>query len=164
MMLRNLTCLLGCLAVFLAAVSVGGASAQEAAPPCHSRLISGGIAHISALLSDTGSSLCVQGGPAAVQLEVRRTTIAAALSALFAAYQVSYRSTAALDEERDGTFRGSLRYVISRLLEGYNYVIKQQNSNLAVIIFNKKGQQAIPGQVITEANQNRVAAQVSRNH
>ena len=123
-------------------------------------MITGNLANSADSLKSevTGSLLCVQGGSAAVRLEVRQTTVAATLSALFAAYQVSYRSFIQLDEERDGKYEGPLRYVISRVLEGYNYVIKQNNSNIEVIIFNKKGKQAtLP--IVVQASKDRGVAQ-----
>ena len=160
-MLRNLT---GFAVIALAALSIG-ARAQEIPPSCHSPLITGNLANSADSLKSevTGSLLCVQGGSAAVRLEVRQTTVAATLSALFAAYQVSYRSFIQLDEERDGKYEGSLRYVISRVLEGYNYVIKQNNSNIEVIVFNKKGKQATFGPIVVQASKDRGIARVSRN-
>ena len=98
----------------------------------------------------------------AVELEVRQTAIETVLSALFGAYKISYRSTMPLNELRDGTYRGPLGYVISRVLDGYNYVIKQENGNFKIIIFNKRGKQAVPAPAITEANATREPAPVSR--
>jgi hypothetical protein len=146
-MLRSLTIAV----IAVTAASAGRVHAQDRVSPCPSRF------------EATGSTLCVQGGPTAVQLELHRTTIAAALSALFAAYRVSYRSFIQLDEERDGTYKGPLRYVISRLLEGYSYVIRQENANIEVIVFNNKGKQPVLGPVITEASHDRPIHQTSRN-
>jgi hypothetical protein len=155
--------LTGLAVIALAGLSTG-AHAQAVGSSCHSRPMRGYLPTITESLNSdgTGASLCVQGGLAAVRLDVRQTTIASALS-VFAAYQVSYRSFIQLDEQRDGTFQGSLSHVISRLLEGYNYVIKQENSKVEVIVFNKKGGQAVPNPTIAQASQERVPAQVARN-
>jgi hypothetical protein len=92
-----------------------------------------------------GSNLVrVQGDAAAVQLDVRQTTTANALSALATTFNFSYRSTISLDEELNGTYEGSLAQVISQVLEGYDYVIKHENSNLDVVVFEKSGGQAVP--------------------
>jgi hypothetical protein len=146
-MLRSLTIV---AVIAVAAVSAGRVHAQNPASPC--------LAQFEA----TGSTVCVQGGPAAVQLELHRTTIAAALSALFAAYRVSYRSSVQLDEQRDGTYKGPLRHVISRLLDGYNYAIRQENANIEVMVISKKGEQPVPGLVLTQASQDRAEIQAVR--
>jgi hypothetical protein len=162
-MLRNH--LAGFAAIAAAALSTPAVPAQDMAPPCLSRLLINAdvVNDTRATKSDaSGGVHCVRGGPTALQLEVHRTTIAAVLSALFDAFQVSYRSSVPLNETRDGTYEGSLGYVISRVLDGYNYVIKRENSNLEIIIFNKRGKQAVPGPIITEASQNRASAPVSR--
>ena len=92
-----------------------------------------------------GASVRVRGDMAAVRLDVRRTTIADVLSALNAAFDISYRSAIVLDEEINGTYAGSLRRVISRVLDSYNYVIEQQDdAKLAVIILGRRGERAIP--------------------
>ena len=91
-----------------------------------------------------GGSLRVRGDMAAVRLDARRTTIADALSALNAAFNMSYRSSIALDDEINGTYAGSLRRVISRVLDGYNYVIKQDDAKLDVIILGRRGERAAP--------------------
>jgi hypothetical protein len=89
------------------------------------------------------SLLHVQGGPAAVHLEVRQTTIAQVLAALMAAYDMSYSASIPLERLLDGTYTGSLRRVVSRVLQGYNFAIEQDNAKLVVIIFDKGGEQAI---------------------
>jgi hypothetical protein len=157
--------ILSAFAVIAAAALVTvGARAQDGALPCHSRLNHGALANnVDAPKSDpTGVSLCLQGAPGAVRLEVHQVALDAVLSALFAAYKVSYRSAVQLNEARDGRYEGTLRHVIARVLDGYNYVIKQENSHLEITIFNTKGKQAVVGPVITEASQNRVPAPVSR--
>jgi hypothetical protein len=99
----------------------------------------------TASLSDIGgASVRVRGDAAAVRLDARRTTIAGVLSALNAAFDMSYRSTIILDEEINGTYAGSLRRVISRVLDGYNFVIEQNDAKLDVIILGRRGDRAVP--------------------
>jgi hypothetical protein len=163
-MLRNLA---GFAAISAAALTTAAVRAQDMAPPCLSRLLINAdvVNKTHTPKSDARGGLqCVQGGPVALQLDVRQTTIAAVLSALSEAFKVSYHSSVPLNEIRDGTYEGSPGYVISRVLDGYNYVIKRENSNLEVIIFNKRGKQAAPGPIISEVSQRRQPAQVSRIH
>jgi hypothetical protein len=93
---------------------------------------------------DDGASLHVAGDAAAVQLDVRKTTLNDVLSALSGSFDVSYSSKIALTELRDGTYQGSLRQVIARVLDGYDYAIRQERSKLDVTVFDKVGGQAVP--------------------
>jgi hypothetical protein len=100
--------------------------------------------HAAALRPASDASLLhVQGGPAAVHLEVHRTTIAQVLAALMTAYDMSYSASIPLERLLDGTYTGSLRRVVFRVLQGYNFTIEQDNTKLVVIIFDKGGEQAI---------------------
>jgi hypothetical protein len=164
-MLRDLTC----LAVMAAAIlSSAPLRAEDTAPPCRSRLVKVELAKRADVLrfDAAGGSLCMQARPAAVQLEVRRNTIAAVLAVLSTAYRISYRSAIALDEARDGIYAGSLRHVISRLLDGYDYVITQDSSNLDIIVVDRKGEQAVPAPAVIEVSENvvRPVPHGSRTH
>jgi hypothetical protein len=88
-------------------------------------------------------SLRVQGNAEAVQLNVRHKTIGNVLSALAANFNVAYQSSSALNEELNGRYAGSLGQVLSRVLDGYNYVIKRENAKLNVIIFDRSGGRAV---------------------
>ena len=85
----------------------------------------------------------VRGDAAAVRLDASHTTIADVLSALNTSFDMSYSSWIVLDEEINGTYTGSLRRVITRVLDGYNYVIKQDNAKLDIIVLGKRGERAI---------------------
>jgi hypothetical protein len=91
-----------------------------------------------------GSMVRVRGDAATVRLDVRRATIADALAALNGAFNLSYRSAIGLDEEINGTYAGSPRRVIAHVLDGYDYVIKQNGAKLDVVIFGRHGARAIP--------------------
>ena len=73
----------------------------------------------------------------------RRTTVAQVLAALITNYDMSYSASIPLDRVLDGTYTGSLRRVVSRILQGYNFAIEQENAKLTVVIFDKGGEQAI---------------------
>lgn len=103
------------------------------------------------------ASLQLNGDPASVRLQTRHTSVASALAALGAAYHVSIRSTVMLDELRDGTYTGSLRYVIARLLDGYNYVIEEDRAaTLDVLVVGKSDGKATPAPTMPVARQHRV--------
>ena len=92
----------------------------------------------------SGASVRVRGDAAEVRLDIRDTTIADVLSALNTSFDMSYSSWIVLDEEINGTYTGSLRRVITRVLDGYNYVIKQNNAKLDIIVLGKRGERAVP--------------------
>lgn len=79
-----------------------------------------------------------------MRLDARHTTIVEVFAALHRTFGVSYNSWIVLDEDVNGTYSGSLRRVIARVLDGYNYVIKQDNGTLDVIILDKRGARAVP--------------------
>jgi hypothetical protein len=160
-MLRDLTALSAVAALVLSTIS---ASARDV-PPCHSRSVNVEHgAHVRIPDAATGL-LCLQGSRYAVHLEVRRATVATVLSALSAAYNISYHSSIPLNKTRDGAYAGSLAQVISRLLNDYDYVIKPKKSTLDVFIFDQKGEQAVAAAIATEVGDSsgRPAAQNSRN-
>jgi hypothetical protein len=92
---------------------------------------------------EAGGSLHLQGNTAAVRLDVRQARISEVLSALGTAFNMQYRSSITLDEIVNGTYAGSLRHVILRLLDGYNYVLKQNDASLDLVIVSERGERAI---------------------
>jgi hypothetical protein len=92
--------------------------------------------------SAEGDRLRVQGDPKAVRVDARQTTIADVLAGLATAFNIRYRSSIALNDVRNGTYSGPLRQVISRVLDGYNYVIKYEDSKLNIIVVGKVGEAA----------------------
>jgi hypothetical protein len=152
-MLRNVTAF---TIVAAAALSSAAARADDMPRSCYSLSANAKTANnVDAPASDlTAGSLCVQGGPAAVRLEVHQTSIATVLTALSTVYKITCRNSIALNQTRDGTFAGTLREVISRVLNGYNFVITQNNAHLDVIIVDK-AKQAATAPVVTNVSEQR---------
>jgi hypothetical protein len=98
----------------------------------------------SPLDSGSGPVVRVRGDATALRLDLRRTTIADALSALNRAFGMSYRSSIVLDEEINGSYVGSLRRVIAHVLDGYNYVLRQDGATLDVVVFSRRGERLAP--------------------
>jgi hypothetical protein len=107
-------------------------------------------------------SLRVHGDAEAVQLDVRHATIADVLSALAANFNISYRSSGALNEELNGRYAGSLGQVLSRVLDGYNYLIKRENSKFSIVIFERGGEQAVAAPSPHPVSQHRAQIRDSR--
>jgi hypothetical protein len=160
---RDLARLAVAAALMLGAVPAFAQDVPPDVPPCHSRSVN--VEHAHALKSDSAAGLlCLQGSRKGIYLEVREATVAAVLSALSTAYKISYHSSIALNETRDGVYAGSLGQVLSRLLNDYDYVIKPEKSALEVFIFDQKGEHAIPAPIPSEygAPPARPAIRVSR--
>lgn len=95
-----------------------------------------------------GRSLHIEGDATALHVVVQQTTIADVLSAL-ASFNIRYHSSIGLDERLDGSYAGSLGYVVGRLLNGYNYATKRDGSRLEVTIFGKGSNVEIPAPVLS---------------
>jgi hypothetical protein len=152
------------IAVAAALVASAASALAHEVPPCRSRSINVEHVNYAPKSKADGGFLCAQGSPVRIHLEVHQTTITAVLSALRATYGISYRSSIALNETRDGVYAGSLREVMSHLLNNYNYVITLNDPTLDVDIFGKVGQHAVPAPIATEVSDNAVRrrSQVSR--
>jgi hypothetical protein len=99
------------------------------------------------LHAQDGSNVHIRGDAGALRLDVHQATLADVLTAL-ARFNIQYRSQSALNGMVDGSYAGSLSHVLSRVLDGYNYAIKQSNAKLEVIVISRRGEQASPAPII----------------
>jgi hypothetical protein len=76
----------------------------------------------------------VRGSPEAVRIEARDTPVEEILAALSRAFGMHYQLSANLDKRLSGTYVGSLRRVVTRILDGYNFVLKTDNGSIAVTV------------------------------
>jgi hypothetical protein len=79
----------------------------------------------------------VKGGVEAVNVKLEGASVEEALKALGAAFDVRYQSTANLDRQITGTYRGSLQGVLRRVLDGFDFVLKTQQDSIEVRIIGK---------------------------
>jgi hypothetical protein len=86
----------------------------------------------------------VDGSPAALRVTTSQDAIADVLSAIAANFNVRYRSAIPLDAAANVSYSGSVAQVISRLLDGYNYVVKTDQKSTEIVIFGRNGQAASP--------------------
>jgi len=66
------------------------------------------------------------------------------LAAFAGTFKVTYRTAIPLDAVADTTYAGSFGQVISRLLAGYNYVVKKDGETTEITVFGRRGEVAIP--------------------
>jgi len=86
----------------------------------------------------------VEGGPDAVRITTGRDAIADVLAAVATTFNVRYRTAVPLDAQANAAYSGSFGQVISRLLDGYNYVIKREQDTIEIVVFGARGEVAIP--------------------
>ena len=97
----------------------------------------------------TGASAEVQveGDLTALRVTTRGDTLSDVLSAFGSPFHVKYRTAVPLNAEINGAYSGSFSQVVSRLLDGYNYVIKKDQDLTEIIVFGKTGEVAMPPKV-----------------
>jgi hypothetical protein len=76
----------------------------------------------------------VRGSPEAVRIDARDTSVEEVLAVLSRAFGMHYRSSVNLDKRVSGTYAGSLSRVVTRILEGYNFVLETDNGSIAVTV------------------------------
>ena len=99
----------------------------------HARHAIGGrslaLAVLSAALTLGAGASCVRAevsihrDKAVVHLEASKAPLSEVLSALESTFSIRHRTAVPLDQSISGTYRGSVRHVLSRLLGGFNYYI-----------------------------------------
>jgi hypothetical protein len=102
---------------------------------------------VGAIPSSVRAEVRVTGSAEVVKLEASDTTAERALAALGAHFKLRYRASVALDRAVSGTYEGPLPHVISRLLDGYNYIVgvKSSPDSVEVVVLGKSGKNATPG-------------------
>jgi hypothetical protein len=108
----------------LAAILVGGALATATTPAL--------------------AEMHVRGSPEAVRVEARDSSVAEILSGLSSAFNMHYQSSANLDKRMSGIYAGPLSRVLTRILDGYNFVVKTDNGSIAVTVFAPANTGAAP--------------------
>jgi hypothetical protein len=76
----------------------------------------------------------VSGSPEAVTIEARDTSVEDVLAALSRAFDMDYQSSIDLDKPLYGTYVGPLSRVITRILQGYNFVLKTDKGSIFVTV------------------------------
>ena len=78
----------------------------------------------------------VDGQSDAIRLEVHGAPLAEVLDALGSRFKLHYRTSTALTQAVTGTYEGSLQYIVARVLDGYDRVIKSSDDGLDVFIYS----------------------------
>ena len=109
------------------------------------------VVFVCSLPTIASAEVHVEGSPALVRVSTSRDTISDVLSALAATFNVQYRTAIPLDAAADATYSGSLQQVISRLLDGYNYMVKTDDSKTTeIVVFGTRGKVVNPPKAPTD--------------
>jgi len=110
----------------------------------HQRSIALATALVCGFATLAYADVHVEGTPAAVRVTTSQDTIADVLSAFASPFNVKYRSAVPLNAAANASYSGSFGQVISRLLDGYNYVIKRDQDTTEIVVLGKRGEASIP--------------------
>ena len=97
------------------------------------------------------AEVVVVGQADALQLEANDTTVDEVLARLGKRFNVKYRRSAVLDQSISATYKGTLHQVISRMLNGYNFVMKISGAQIEVWILGPVDPQAVPRRIAAPA-------------
>jgi len=82
----------------------------------------------------------VYGNGAFVHLEASNASLSEVLSALESAFSIRHRTSVPLDQAISGTYRGPLRRVLSRVLDGFNYyVVNTAEGGIEIMVLGRPG-------------------------
>lgn len=79
-----------------------------------------------------------------MRLELHDASIDEVFAALGARFGLRYRGSAALSHQLTGIYEGSLRRVVARVLEGYNFIVKTSAGSIEVVVLDPARREAIP--------------------
>jgi type II secretory pathway component GspD/PulD (secretin) len=91
---------------------------------------------LQALSMSAHADVQVSGKAEAITIEANDASLEEVLAALGTNCGLQYRYPADFNHSFSGTFAGSLPQVLSRLLQGYNFVVKSSESGTSVVIYD----------------------------
>jgi hypothetical protein len=94
---------------------------------------------MSAVPTPTRSETQIAGAPGALSVDAHATTLQEVLATLSAAFGFQIRTSADLSRPVNGSYRGSLRAVITRLLDGYDFFVHRFGDDIEVVVVRSSG-------------------------
>jgi hypothetical protein len=101
----------------------------------------------------------VNGNATALRIDASQSQVAEILSALGPTFHVRVTASIALDKHINGRYTGSLGQLLSRVLDGYNYVIKRQGTAIEVVVIGTRGDRAVAVEPLKPAPTKSLAAE-----
>jgi hypothetical protein len=106
-----------------------------------------GISALAACLAvgpaEAFTTVQVRGSSKDVSINAQNSSIKDVLSALGGKFNLQFQSSTNLDKQLTGTYQGSLLRVVSRLLEGYNFIIRSNQDRLEVTVLGIQNGSAV---------------------
>ena len=97
-----------------------------------------------------GAEVSIRGDKAVVHLEASKAPLSEVLSALESAFPVRHRASVPLDQSISGTYQGSVRHVLVRLLGGFNYYIADTaDGGMEITVVGRPGAAVAAAPVMT---------------
>jgi hypothetical protein len=93
----------------------------------------------------TYAEIQVRGTPQAVVVEAQNATVEEILVALTDQFKVQFRSAANLDKRLTGTYEGTLAKAVTRILKGYDFLMKSGPSGLEITLLGAGKPLAVAG-------------------
>lgn len=112
------------------------------------RRSSAAVALVAGLLLPSAAALAatqVNGNPQDVSIDAQNSSLKEILTALSKQFGIQFQTTANLDRPVTGTYEGSLRRVVTRLLEGYNFIITSHDDQIHVTVLGTGAPEQIGG-------------------
>jgi hypothetical protein len=106
--------------------------------PCLVRSAVLSLVLICAAPAKAAPEVQISGGADNIVLRARNATMAEVLSGIHSALDIGIEATGSPARQFTGTYSGSLRHVLSRLLEGENYVIRASASGVDIIFIGPR--------------------------
>lgn len=94
--------------------------------------------------TEADAEVVVDGDREQMQVTVDNDTVDQALQALGQKGNLHYRSTAPLNKVIGGSFSGSLGHVLSRILVGFDFVVRYDPQGVEIFVYGESGATAIP--------------------
>jgi hypothetical protein len=105
-----------------------------------------GVIFAALFINPLRAEVRVQEQAGDVRVEAHDATVAEILAALGERFALRYRGTMGSDGVT-ATFDGSLRYVVGRVLDGYDYFIETSDDGLEVVVLGAASSRAVPAPV-----------------
>jgi hypothetical protein len=110
-----------------------------------------GFVFMSAIPTPTRSETQIAGASGAVSVDAHDTTLQSVIAKLSATFGFRFRSSADLNRPINGSYRGSLREVVTRLLDGYDFVLYRSDEVTEVVVVRRSGMTTAAAPVATAA-------------
>jgi hypothetical protein len=89
--------------------------------------------------ADAWAETKVEGTAEALRVETANSSIEEVLASLRDTLQFEYRTSIQLDQPISGSYRGSLQRVLSRVLDGYDFILKNSSEKTDLLVLGRHG-------------------------